>query len=1149
MSEATQPSAPIQVAAQVIAADPTQSVWVGANAGTGKTRVLINRILRLLLAGVPATRILCLTFTKAAAAEMANRLSEKLGSWAVMKDENLSEDLQNLLGKPTEPATMWTARRLFAETLDAPGGLKIRTIHSFCESLLGRFPVEAQIAPHFSVIDERTAIELRTEARDRLMMRAVRDEDNLHWAFDHLAGLVDEDGFSNLMRDLDSNRHRLHTMLTRHGGVEGIVDAVRDRLGIALDDTRESLTSDARDLDEAGLRRAISALEQGSATDKERARTIQTWIAEEGLRVSGFDEYASVFLRKDGEAKAERSLMTKGAQKADPSALDVLFDEQNRLIALSERLKSLTIIEATRALLIIGDELSAAYRNIKAGRALLDYDDLILKAHDLLSDGRAGWVHYKLDGGIDHILVDEAQDTSPEQWNVISALAQDFFAGVGAGDDQRVLPRTVFAVGDQKQSIYSFQGADPAQFSEMQAFFAAKAQAVERRWQEVELSLSFRSVWTVLNVVDQVFEPEEARDGLSQGARPIVHQSSRDGQSGLVELWPTLTPEGGPDDDPWDAPLDQLSQKSPAVRLAEKIARTISGWLEQGEILPSAGRPISEGDIMILVRTRGQFAEEMVRQLKQRNIPVAGSDRMILLNQIAVMDLVAVGRFALLPDDDLNTAVALKSPFIGFDDDDLFDLAFQRSGTLWQSLLGKRAGNPKYDTAARLLEGFMSVADFIPPYEFFSNLLNAGNGRKNLLGRLGPDAADAIDEFINLSLAYERDHAPSLEGFLNWLEAGETQIKRDMEHGVDQVRVMTVHGAKGLQSNIVFLPDTCSKPGAAGDSRLYWEKTGDEPLVFWPVVKGNEEQTCRDLGEQAKADMLREYRRLLYVGLTRAQDRVYVCGWETKNGRAEGCWYDLVENALKENSAAEEIEFGPDETGYRLGSPQTAEPDNLDSEEKSRHDHAPLPTWARIVPGAEPAPPDPLAPSRSEDDDPPVQSPLAGTHTNRFQRGLLIHRLLESLPALADSARRDAAERFLALPTHKLAPDAQNEIIDETLAVLNDPDLARLFGPDSQAEVPLVGTIGNGAAARVLSAQIDRLLVTEDEVTIIDYKTNRPPPEHESGVAPQYLRQMAAYRAALTRIYPGKSVQTILLWTDGPRAMRLENTLLEPYAP
>jgi len=1145
----TQNSAPIQVAAQIIAADPTQSVWVGANAGTGKTRVLINRILRLLLAGVPATRILCLTFTKAAAAEMANRLSEKLGSWAVMKDDKLSTDLQNLLGKPTEPATMQMARRLFAETLDAPGGLKIRTIHSFCESLLGRFPIEARIAPHFSVIDERTAIELRTEARNHLMMRAVHDEDNLHWAFDHLAGLVDEDGFSNLMRDLDSNRHRLHTMLTRHGGVSGIIDAIRGRLGISPDDTRESMICDAEGLDEVGLKRASNALEQGSATDKERAKTIQTWVTDEASRLGGFDEYLSVFLRKDGEAKAERSLMTKGAQKADPSALDVLFDEQSRLIALSERLKSLIIIEATRALLIIGDELSAAYRNIKAGRALLDYDDLILKAHDLLSDGRAGWVHYKLDGGIDHILVDEAQDTSPAQWNVISALAQDFFTGVGAGDDQRILARTVFAVGDQKQSIYSFQGADPAQFSEMQTFFAKRAKAVEKRWQEVELSLSFRSVWAVLNVVDQVFAPDEARDGLSQGDRPIVHQSSRDGQSGLVELWPTLTPEDGPDDDPWDAPVDQLSQKSPAVRLAEKIARTIAGWLEQGEILPSAGRPVSEGDIMILVRTRGQFAEEMVRQLKQRNIPVAGSDRMILLNQIAVMDLVAVGRFALLPDDDLNTAIVLKSPFVGFDDDDLFGLAYQRNGALWQNLLDKRKNNPKLDHAARILEGFLGVADFIPPYEFFSQLLNAGAGRKNLLGRLGPDAADAIDEFINLSLAYERDHAPSLEGFLDWLEAGETQIKRDMEHGVDQVRVMTVHGAKGLQSNIVFLPDTCSKPGAAADARLYWEKTDDDPLVFWPVVKGNEEQTCRDLSEQAKADMLREYRRLLYVGLTRAQDRVYVCGWETRNGRAEGCWYDLVETALKQNGAVEEVEFAPDEVGYRLGTPQTAGPDNLGSEEKSEHLNTPLPAWARNMPGAEPAPPDPLAPSRSEDEDPPVQSPLAGTDTNRFQRGLLIHRLLESLPALPEFTRRNAAKRFLALPAHNLEPAAQLEIIDETLTVLNDPALAPLFGPDSQAEVPLVGTIGSGAGARVLSAQIDRLLVTEDEVTIIDYKTNRPPPEHQTGVTPQYLRQMATYRAALSRIYPDKTVHTILLWTDGPRAMRLENALLEPYTP
>jgi len=1148
-SSSLAPSGVVNVVDQIIAADPTRSVWVGANAGTGKTRVLINRILRLLLANVGHSRILCLTFTKAAAAEMATRLNDKLGSWAILDDDPLRADLRALLGREADKTTLVTARRLFAQTLDTPGGLKIRTIHSFCESLLGRFPVEANIAPHFSVIDERTAMELRHEARDRLMNRAAMNDATLSAAFNHIAGLIDEDSFATIMGQLDSNRQRLDAMLRRHGDVDGIIEQIRMRLGLNPDDNRHNLITGSIGLDEPGLRRAASALNNGSAADQGRGRQIRQWLDAGPDRLATFDTYLSVFLRQDGEAKAERSLITKGVQKADPTALGILQDEQVRLIHLQERLKGVSTADATNALLTIGARLSATYRDLKSARALLDYDDLILKAVDLLSDGRAAWVHYKLDGGIDHILVDEAQDTSPEQWQVVAALAQDFFSGDGAGDDQRALPRTIFAVGDQKQSIYSFQGADPAEFAAMQTFFAARAEASERRWQAVELSLSFRSVWTVLQLVDQVFTPEGARDGLVHDAKPIFHKSSRDGQAGLVELWPTLKPEDTTDDSPWDAPLDQLSQKNPVVRLAEQIAGTISEWLENGETLPSADRAITEGDIMILVRTRGQFAEEMVRQLKQRNIPVAGSDRMVLLNQIAVMDLVAAGRFALLADDDLNTAIVLKSPLVGLDDDDLFDLAHNRQNTLWRSLQDKSASNANYRHAADTLRHLLAIADFSPPFEFFSAVLNSRQGRKKLLGRLGPDASDAIDEFINLSLAYERDHAPSLEGFLDWLEAGETQIKRDLEHGRNQVRVMTVHGAKGLQSNIVFLPDTCSMPSARQSSKLYWQDKGEAPLVFWPVVKDNEETICRQLGERARDEMLREYRRLLYVALTRAQDRVYVCGWEGRSGRPEGCWYDLIAHALGQNEQTEDIETTTGRIIQRVSAVQHGVPDNLDDEQQAEAQTLDLPAWARTLPSDEPAPPDPLAPSSSTDEDPPAQSPLLGNDTRRFQRGLLIHKLLETLPTLPVNARMSAAKRYLALPTHNLDPDTQEKIADETLAVLNDPALAPLFGPDSQAEVPLVGAIDTSTGSKVISAQLDRLLVERDRVLIIDYKTNRPPPRTNKDVPIAYLKQMAAYRAALQKIYPGKTVRTVLLWTDGPYAMALEDAHLDSYAP
>ena len=1141
---------PDQISGQIIAADPTLSVWVGANAGTGKTRVLIDRILRLLVEGVPATGILCLTFTKAAASEMATRLSTQLGAWAVSPDDILIPELTRMIGRKPEQSVLSTAHQLFAQTLDAPGGLKIRTIHSFCESLLGRFPIEAKVAPHFSVIDERTANALRLEARDYLMRQAGAGESKIQKAFSFIAGLVDEDGFESLMEGIDSNRHHLKKLLHRHGGAKGLIRSVRGRLGVADGASEPSIMTDKSGRDDVALMSAADGLARGSATDLKKAVAIRGLIkavTNSDILIT-YGPYKSIFITQAGTPTAR--LATKSAEKFEPLVVDILLAEQTRIMDLEDRLKGFRTAEATEALVLVGETLIQAYSDLKSYRALLDYDDLILKARELLGDGRVSWVHYKLDGGIDHILVDEAQDTNPEQWEVIAALASDFFSGEDTGIDGRVLERTIFAVGDLKQSIYSFQGADPARFTEMRSYFSERAKAAERRWQSVELTLSFRSVWTILNTVDSIFTGEGAPKGLQFEGEPVRHLSFRDGQAGLIELWPTMMPDEVMEDDPWDAPLDQMSQKSPAARLAGKIADTLSDWFENGEQLGSTGRVIQPGDVLILLRRRGAFAEEMVRQLKQRQIPVSGSDRMVLLDQMAIMDLVAVGRFALLPEDDLNTAIILKSPFLGLDDDDLFDLAYGRNKgvTVWKRLRDKRNENKKYEDAAAWLERLASGADFIPPFEFYARLLGEGRGRHNLLARLGPDAADPIEEFLNLALSFERDHPPSLESFLHWLAAGNTQIKRDLEHGRGEVRVMTVHGAKGLQANVVFLPDTCVTPDARLDSHLYWEKAGDDPLLFWPVIKDNEEKICRELRDQAKKNALDEYSRLLYVALTRAQDRVYVCGWETNRGRSEGCWYNLVKRGLQDQDAETFVLEGGSE-GLRLQSVQVEAPDNTGPVlEINALDDA-LPEWISFPPPAEPLPSSPLNPSRPDNEDPPIRSPLGDDDGERFKRGTLIHRLLQTLPNLPPADWGKALKRYLALETHGLSSEQQVEIATETFAVLTDSKLFVLFGPKSIAEVPLAGSVGVGANARVIAAQIDRLVLDGDRVIIVDYKTNRPPPVDEAQVAPQYLHQMALYRAALRRIYPDRRVEAVLLWTDAPHAMWLSEAVLDPYEP
>ena len=1130
---------------QQTAGQPGESFWVSANAGTGKTHVLTNRIVRLLMSGVTPHSILCLTYTKAAATEMANRLGALLGKWAVLPDDELLESYRDQTGVPLDPDDLPRVRRLFAEVADTTDGPNIRTIHSFCESLLGRFPLEAGVAPHFAVMDERTAAELRSEARDRVLASAAVDPNTpAARAMDKLAGLVAEDAFDGLMAELDFARGRLAGLLNRHGGPAGLAAATRRQLGLPADADRRSVILDAPPADEPALRRAVEALSGGKKTDKDRAERMAPWLAGDAdNKVNLFDEYALAYLTKTHTPQAR--LITKGVEDAHPGTLAALEAEQARVLAIDEQLRALTIADNTAALMDLADQLAAEYAGLKETRALMDYDDLILKTRELLApdspqrQGAVAWVHYKLDGGIAHILVDEAQDTAPAQWDILKALADEFFAGAGAWDTDDKGARTVFAVGDEKQSIYSFQGAEPARFEQTREHFARRATDADmnhRLDRSLEMAVSFRSTTPVLDTVDRTFETDDLRASVTS-ANIIRHLIDRDGDAGRVELWPTVTHEEEDEPDAWDAPVDKPGPRAPVVQVAETIAQTVRDWLDRGEVLESLGRPVSEGDILILVRKRGRFMEEMVRQLKLRGIKVAGADRMILTEQMAVMDLIALGRFVLLPEDDLTLATVLKGPLFNFgDDDDLTPLCHPRKGTLWSELRARADETSKWQAAADRLSELLAAADQAPPFEFYADLLGPGGGRRAFHRHLGQDALDPIEEFLALALQFEREHPPSLEGFLHWIGGSETVVKRDLEQASGHVRVMTVHGAKGLEAPIVFLPDTCQASARGKPVGLLW----DDQAVYWPGSKAEDCDLTADLRAGVAAAREDEERRLLYVAMTRARDRLYVTGWEGKRGRTEGCWYDLIQAGLTRAGAKAQDHPQGGEV-LLLDWPQTAPVTPRPSGDRAAD--LPSPGWLAAPPPDEHDPPRPLAPSRPEEA-PPAASPLGEDDGARFKRGLIVHRLLESLPDIAPEDRERAAKRYLSRPAHELTETEQAEILAETLVVLNDAALGGLFGPGSRAEVPLVAM----TQGRVVSARIDRLLVTDSEVLIADFKTNRPPPDRIEDVAPAYISQMAGYRAALRDIYPDRPVRCALIWTLGARLMPLPDAILDAAA-
>ena len=1140
---------------QARASDPSASAWVSANAGTGKTEVLVKRTLRLLLAGFRPESILCLTYTKTAAAEMQNRLLKVLAEWATINAEGLHEKLSKLLERAPDEKELGTARCLFARALEAKGGLKIHTIHGFCERLLQRFPLEAQVTPHFSVLDEREQALMRRDAFDATVARAAKEKDSaLGNPLAKIIALTADEQFRKVIDTVLDKRAELGRLVAYHDGrldwaeAEGL--ALKELFGVAEEVEDALVDALSNVLSDAEIDEALSAFVANGGCKNDDA--VAACLAQ-ARRAHGEDRAAALKpLFLTGKDEPRKRLVTADFAAEAPAIADMLLRAQDDFVRLKDKLAHLRVAEASAAVLALADAVQDEYERRKQAEAALDYEDLIVKAQSLLSQAdAASWVLYKIDGGVDHMLVDEAQDTNPAQWSIIESLAAEFFAG--AGRSERL--RTVFAVGDEKQSIYSFQGANPARFGEVGLAFRRKAEAIEIKWHEVPINLSFRSTAPILEAVDHVFANELAADGLTWREKTLIqHHAFRKGDAGLVEIWDVLGDEKFQPADPFEPWKESVAGARSVDALCRRIATTIKGWLDKGEELVSQGGPIRAGDILVLVRRRDPFTTPMIRELKRLSVAVAGADRMKLMDQLAVQDLVALADVLLMPEDDLSLAVVLKSPLFGLDDDALFALAYDRGGSLWDALRRRAKEDPRFAEPAERLSYWLSRTDYLPPYEFFSELLGADGQRlrKAMLTRLGPEAAEAIDEFLNLALAFDRDAAPSLQGFVNQVRTGDVEIKRDMEQDRDEVRIMTVHGAKGLQAPIVFLPDTCMGPRAQGPrlfsiprkgvppseiGHLAWPPTGHLGVAGLAVAKNAAEHADRQ-----------EYHRLLYVAMTRAQDRLYICGWQGAKSREKNCWYDLIDHGLKAHMKPMPVSDGF--AVRRMECEQTKPPRCPDTKPQQQSEQLPLPVWA-----LKPAPPErarpKLAPSRLafgveggaealQPEQPPL-GPLALSENGRYARGRLIHVLLQHLPEVEPDAQERAARLFVAARGADLSQELRDEIVTETLAIVRDASFAPLFRPGSVAEVPIAARIGGYD----LEGQIDRLVEIDGELLILDYKTNRPPPTTIEEVAQAYIAQLAAYRTALKSLYPGRSLRAALLWTDRPRLMDVPSTSLD----
>ncbi len=1136
---------------QASASNPASSSFVSANAGSGKTHVLVQRVIRLLLSGVSPEKILCITFTKAAAANMAERVFTTLGHWVTLDNDALDEAIRDA-GLPNPDARLRkVARELFARALETPGGLKVQTIHALCTRLLQQFPFEANVPARFAVLDERDQTDMMERANLKVFLEAARAPDStLGRALQTAMASAADVTFKDVVREACLSRDHFLAWTDFAGSAEAASAAMSAALGVSPDDRLDEVEREIVDGPYLPRRRSLEiadALNAGSKQDQNQAEQLRFALGVTGT--AQVDEYLSVFLTDNKEPRA--NVLTKAFTRENPSVARLFDNEIVRLASMVEKRRAVITRDRTEALLHIVIAAAANYRREKEERGLLDYDDLIDKTLFMLNKISAGWVHYKLDRGVDHVLIDEAQDTSPRQWDIVEHIISEFAAGHGARDGVR---RTVFAVGDEKQSIFSFQGAAPREFAERRQRFSSRFKAAGLDFESISFTYSFRSGAGVLRAVESAFAtPEVYRSITTDRDGMPPHLALDDAGPSLIELWPLVEADDRTDIEGWRAPFDGVSVTSPEVKLAKRIQAEIKRLVASGTMTGPKGarRPLSYGDVLVLVRRRGNLFDAVIQALKHASLPVAGADRLKLTEHIAIIDLMNLADALLLPQDDLALAVALKSPLFALDEDDLFALAWNRKGSLREALAREAETNPKVQNALRRLRECDRRFTHETPFAFYAWLLGGDGGRQRILRRLGHEANDALDEFLELALNYERKAPASLQGFMAWLRSADTEVKRDMEISRDEVRVMTVHGAKGLEAPVVIMVDTTSSPSDTQRLRLIQLPRGNGGNVtVWAGKKADDPQAVATAREAMLADTEDEYRRLLYVAMTRAADRLIVAGIKPGNMNSirKLCWYDLADKGLAASGLQEQTVETDDGRIRRYTRPEDGEHASAEAAAAMTSAVSELPSWLRTPLPSQTAASDLLRPSDAASDTARrFRSGEALAQRSRaLQRGTLVHRLLQSLPDVARGRQREAALNFLHRNAGDWTDGEREKLATKLLGLIDDQRFAAVFGDGSRAEVPIVGRLMRPGGIPVLvSGQIDRLVVTEAEVLVVDFKTNQGPPGTAAEAPAAYIRQLALYRALLGKLYPQRAIRTALLWTESTELMEILSSALD----
>ena len=735
------------------------------------------------------------------------------------------------------------------------------------------------------------------------------------------------------------------------------------------------------------------------------------------------------------------------------------------------------------------------YDLYKQQNSLLDYDDLIYLTQNLLTDNHAkDWVMRKLDGGIDHLLVDEAQDTSPEQWNIINAIIAELYLSTKE-------QKTVFVVGDEKQSIFSFQGANLSSFDHFNQSLSNKLSNANRDFKNITLEWSYRSTKEIIDIVYLIFEQIKNTTPQLFTSENFKILPFRDSHKGRVEIWPLIIGEKDQRQF-WSLPQEQNNYQSTQQLLAQQIASFIKNQIVSKRILHATNLPVKEADFMILVRKRDELVFEIINCLKNSGLQIEDIDRVTLDKSLSVLDLISVGKFVLLPQDDLNLASLLKSPIIGMSEEQLQSLAISRGkNSIWVYL----SNLPEYRTLYEKLCYFLQIYKISNCGNFFLLIADCLDIRKILLACNGSDSNDLINELIYLSSNYSNNVDSSLQSFIYWFENNSIEIKRNFESS-NKIRVMTVHASKGLQAPIVILCDTTSLP--TNKNKFIWTEEGE---IFSIIQSSNSPEFFKDLKEQEQQKELQEYIRLLYVAMTRAEDHLVICGHHSSNKLPENCWYELISRTLSLHGKQGEDNI----IIYQTNDEKINQLININSTEtimqscgnktidwffdegliskitcSSKKNYASL---------------SPLIPN------------------NYLEYGKIFHKILEDVSRI---------NNFSLLKDHplikKLPIELQGKIQNNIIKLLNNKEFMALEGQELIAEMPL----GTNLRGEVKIGRVDLVAINKDQITIIDYKSDASPPQNTLLVKEFYIDQINFYRHIMQKIYPHSKIICKILWLE-----------------